>query len=452
MNFLVIVLFFSIFLSGYLVRQLQVLSGEWVLVPEAISGVALLIVVARLIAVHDVRLDGRYLIFLALFLFVLLFGFLAQSVPVGAVVSGLRNYVKFIPFFLLPAVYPFTSRQLKTQVVVLLAILAAQSPLAAYQRFVQYAGSMHTGDPIRGMATSSSSLTLVMLGAIAVFVTLYLYRKIRMSVLLLAIAIYFLPTTLNETKGTVLILPVALLAPAFFMPRRSGAFKRIIPIAGVGSLALLAYVLIYNSLIAYSQYGHSIGSFFGKGYVEGYVYTGAAEGEDRYVGRVDSVAIAFDRLSEDGLSLAFGLGAGNVSTSSLPGFDGAYSSYYDRYGVDVTQVSYFLWEIGLVGLGAYLFLYWIVFSDARYLARTGGPFAIYGTVWSTMLIIMTMALMYKAVFAINEIAYLFWFYSGVVARNAQLARAASRQRVAAVRAEQAAAIRRDEVGGIPALR
>jgi hypothetical protein len=341
-------------------------------------------------------------------------------------------------------------------------ILAAQSPLAAYQRFVQYAASMHTGDPIRGMATSSSSLTLVMLGAIAVFVTLYLYRKIRLTVLLAVIAVYFLPTTLNETKGTVLILPIALLAPAFFMPRGLGAFRRMIPVAGIGTLALFAYVLVYNSLITYSQYGHSIGSFFGKGYVEGYVYTGAAEGEGRYVGRVDSVDIALKTLSKDGLALAFGLGAGNVSTSSLPGFDGAYASYYDRFGVDVTQVSYFLWEIGLVGLGAYLFLYWIVFRDARFLAKTDGPFAIYGTVWATMLIIMTMALMYKAVFTINEIAYLFWFFSGVVARNAHVARAEARQRAAEARAARADRGRpagpidqddvEDDVRGIPALR
>jgi hypothetical protein len=451
MNFLVIVLFVSVFATNYLVRGIQVLSGEWILVPEALSGIALLVVLARMIAIRNVQVDWRYGVFFLLFGFVLLFGFFAQSVPAGAVVSGLRNYAKFIPFFLLPVVYPFTSRDLKLQIGVLLAILAVQTPLAVYQRFVQYAASMHTGDPIRGMATSSSSLSLVMLGAIAVFVALYLYRKIRLWMLLLAVAVYFIPTTLNETKGTVLILPVALLAPAFFMPRGSKALRRIVPVAGIGALALFVYVLIYNSLVTYSQYGHSIGAFFGQGYVESYIYTGAAEGEGHYIGRVDSVELALKTLAQDPLALAFGLGAGNVSTSSLPGFDGAYASYYGRFGVDTTQVSSFLWEIGIVGLAAYLLLYWCAFRDARYLAKTGGPLATFGTAWATMLIIMTMALMYKAVFTINEIAYLFWFYSGVVARNAHLARAAATRRAVAPRGAPAGAgLRCGEVQGITA--
>jgi hypothetical protein len=37
-----------------------------------------------------------------------------------------------------------------------------------------------------------------------------------------------------------------------------------------------------------------------------------------------------------------------------------------------------------------------------------------------------MALMYKSVFTMNEIAYLFWFYTGVVARSAHVERAARR--------------------------
>lgn len=455
MNLLVIALYASVFSTGYLAKRLGVIPSVWVLLPEALSIVALLIVLARLIASRQMLLSWRYFAFLGLFSFVLLFGFLAQSVPLGAVVSGLRNYVKFIPFFLLPAVYPFTKRQLKVQLGFLLAVLLVQSPLAVYQRFVQFAGHMNTGDPVRGTTTSSSALSMLMVCVIALLVTLYLHRRIRLPLLLCAVAVYFLPTTLNETKGTLLMMPVALLGPTLFMPRGSRSLRRIFPVAAVGGAALFAYVLIYNSLIVYGQYGHKIGTFLTGGYVESYLYTGASEGEDRYIGRIDSVDFAVQVLSADPLKFAFGLGAGNASHSSLPGFDGQYASYYERYGVDVTQVSYFLWEIGIVGLCVYLLLYWFVFQDARLLAKTDGPFAIYGQVWATVLILMTMALMYKSVFTIDEIAYLFWFYTGVVARSAYVERAARRaaageaaRRYAAGRFEAA---ERDRVGWPPRI-
>lgn len=444
MNALVILLLVSVFSTQYLAQQLRVLPTYWILIPELLSAVALLVVLARVIAGRGgVALDWRYIVFLALFSFVLVFGFLAQSVPAGAIVAGLRNYVKFVPFFLLPLAYRFTSRQLKAQLAVLLTILVIQSPLAVYQRFVQFANRMHTGDPIRGMATSSSALSMLMLCGITLLVALYLHRRIRLPLLLLGVAVLFLPTTLNETKGTVVLLPIALLAPALFMPARARPMRRLVPVAAIGSIALFSFVVVYDYLVQYRETGQQIGTFFSEGHVESYLYSGAAEGEDRYVGRFDSVLIAAKMLSDDPLKLAFGLGAGNVSVSFLPGFEGRYASYFEPYGVSVTQVSNFAWEIGFVGLAAYLLLYWFVFKDARLLAKTGGSFAICGQVWATVMIIMTAALMYKSVMGMNEIAYPFWFYSGVVAREAFAERRARRRRRLASNAEPLAGRRPD---------
>ncbi|HEU4617068.1 MAG TPA: hypothetical protein VFV10_03465 [Gammaproteobacteria bacterium] len=425
-------LFVSIFLSGYLTQGLRLVPQYFALVPELLSGIALLIVVGRVVSGRRVLLDRRYASFLGLFLFVLLFGFFAQSMSAGAVVSGIRNYAKCLPFFLLPLAYPFTRRQLAVQVGVLLVMLLIQTPLAFYQRFVQFASRMHTGDPIRGMTESSNSLSMLMICAVAVFVALYLRRRIGLFVLLCAVAVYFLPTTINETKGTVVMLPIALVVPAIFMPKGSRSLRRMLPVAFIGVMALLLYAAVYDALIRYRHDGHDVGSFFTQGYVETYLYSGAADGKDRYVGRIDSVVIASRMLSDDPLHLAFGLGAGNVSTSSLPGFNGQFWTYYDRYGVAVTQVSSFLWEIGIVGLAAYLLLYAFVFRDARALAKSDRPLAIYGQVWAAVVIIMTIALMYKPVFATNATSYLFWFYSGVVAREAYVLRQHQRaQRAAA---------------------
>ncbi|MBN1239524.1 MAG: hypothetical protein JXB36_13555 [Gammaproteobacteria bacterium] len=418
MNLLVILLFISIFTMGYLVHQLQVLSGYWVLVPELLSGVALLIVLARLVGGRKAMLDWRYGVFFAIFVFVLLFGFLAQSTPAGVVVAGLRNYVKFIPFFLLPLVYPFTSRQLKMQMGVLLTLLFLQTPLALYQRFVQFADKMHTGDPVRGTATTSSALTLLMCCGIALIVTLYLRKRIKLPMLLVGIAFLGLPTMLNETKSTLLMMPIAVLAPALFMPSGSRPLKKMIPLVAVGCAALLSYMAVYNTLIQHRDDGKELGSFLTEGHIEDYLYTGFAEGDGTWIGRFDSIALAMRGISGDPLRVAFGYGAGNVSESALPGFDGQYVAYVELYGVDVTQISNFMWEIGIVGLAGYLLLYWFVFRDARRLSKRDDAAGMLGQAWAVVAVIMGMALFYKSIFAMNEVAYLFWFFSGVVAREA----------------------------------
>jgi hypothetical protein len=71
-----------------------------------------------------------------------------------------------------------------------------------------------------------------------------------------------------------------------------------------------------------------------------------------------------------------------------------------------------------------------VFTDARALARSGGADALLGQIWVGVTCIMIFALIYKSTFAMNELSYPFWFYSGVVAaRVAELRRARRVQRM-----------------------
>lgn len=428
MNLLIIPFFISLFVSEYFARQLGVIPGYLALLPELFSAVVFLVVFARLLAGKGCALDIRYGIFLGLYLFVLVFGFVLQSMTPGAIVSGLRNYLKFVPFFLLPLFFPPTLRQLKVQLIALVVILAVQTPLAFYQRFVQYAHAMHTGDPVRGMSTSSGILTILMMCAIAAVVSLYLRRKLNFAVMVVTIGILFLPTTINETKSTVFLLPTALFLPALLMPRGSGALRRLAPLAIVGSLGALAFVSMYNQLAQHRGSAYTIQDFFKSGRFDNYLYTGAAEGEETWIGRFDSMMIAAEHLSQNPADLAFGMGAGNVSKSSLPGFSGRYSSYYEIYGVGVTQVSAFLWEIGVLGILTYMLFYAFAWRDARYVARYGGEFAVVGQAWGTIVVIMALCFGYQTVFWVNETGYLFWLYSGVVASLAASARKARKEK------------------------
>jgi hypothetical protein len=354
----------------------------------------------------------------------MLFGFIVQDMSAGAIVAGIRAHIKFVPFLLLPAVFRFTPEQLRTQFAVLLVLFFSQAPLALYQRFIEFADAMQSGDPVRGTATTSSALSMLMMCGITAVVALYLHRKIRLLATMGIIGILLLPTTLNETKATLLMLPMALLVPALAMPKGSNAARRMLPIVVIGGIAMVAFVSVYDYLVQYNRTEQPLGQFVGETGFMRYLYSGAAEEGANYIGRFDSLQFAVEGITGDPLTAAFGLGAGNVSTSFLPQFDGEYAYYYDRYGVGMTQITSLLWQVGFVGLATYLALYYFVLSDARTLARSSSEMALVGQMWVGVTAIMIFALIYKSVFSMNEIGYPFWFYSGVVAANAAAARKA----------------------------
>jgi hypothetical protein len=197
-----------------------------------------------------------------------------------------------------------------------------------------------------------------------------------------------------------------------------------LPIVVIGGIAMVAFVSVYDYLVQYNRTEQPLGQFVGETGFMRYLYSGAAEEGANYIGRFDSLQFAVEGITGDPLTAAFGLGAGNVSTSFLPQFDGEYAYYYDRYGVGMTQITSLLWQVGFVGLATYLALYYFVLSDARTLARSSSEMALVGQMWVGVTAIMIFALIYKSVFSMNEIGYPFWFYSGVVAANAAAARKA----------------------------
>jgi hypothetical protein len=436
---LVMALLSAILVLEYLVRDRGLLSSYFLLVPELLSGIAMLIVFARLVAGVRISLDWRYGAFIAVLLATIVFGYAVQEVPTGAMVAGARNYLKFLPFFLLPAVCNFTPRQLRAQLLLVLVLLMAQTPLAFYQRFVEFAAKMNDGDPIKGTTTTSSSLSMFMVVAIAGMVVLYLRGRLRLLAVLLLIGWLFIPTTINETKATLLLLPFALLVPAFMMPAGSKAARKLVPIAMIGAAAGVSFVLVYNSLIQYRQYSHTLGDLVsGPDLIKYYFYTGAAEHDAEYVGRFDSIEFAVEHTARDPITFAFGLGAANVAESFIPQFAGKYWSYYMRFGVGQTQITTFLWEIGAVGMLAYLALFWFLWSDAVVLARSDDYAAQLGQIWTVAMVVMAFGLLYKSVFSMNDVGYLFWYFSGVVASRAVAVR---RARVAGVRRTAPAAWR-----------
>src|SRR6185503_11702193 len=364
MHWLVTALFVQILVVEYLIKSRGFLHPYAILLPEVLSGVAMLVVLIRIMGGARVAFDWRYGLFLAALLFTVTVGFLVQDVPDGAMLAGARSYIKFLPFFLLPAVHRFTPKQLHAQLVLLLVLAMLQTPLAVYQRFVEFASSMHSGDPVKGTLTTSSAMSLFMLAAIAGAVSFYLRGHLRLRALLVLCAWLFLPTTINETKATLLLLPFALLVPAMLMPGKGRHLRQLAPIVAVGFVAVTAFVLVYNYLIQFREHAGPISEYFTGGALH-YLYTGAANTDEINIGRFDSIEFALDYTSRDPLTLA----------------------------------------------------------------RSSNAEALLGQIWAVAVVIMTFGLVYKAVFAMNDLGYPFWYFSGVVASRAVLVRQAARRRV-----------------------
>jgi hypothetical protein len=429
MQALVVALLMSIMVVEYLSESRHLLHHYFILLPELLSAIAMLVVLARIMGGSRIAFDWRYAIFFAALLFTMLLGYTVQNVPDGAMLAGARSYLKFLPFFLLPAVHRFTPQQIRTQLMLVFAIALLETPLALYQRFIEFGQSMHTGDPVKGTLTTSSALSMFLIATIGGVIVFYLRGRLRLTALIGLCAWLFVPTTINETKATLVLLPLALLVPVLLMPSKAHLLRKLAPLAAVGFLAVTAFVSVYNYMNRYRGYAPPVEQYATTETLRWYLYTGAANTNQPYIGRFDSIEIALDRISSDPLTFAFGYGAGNVSESFLPAFAGRYADYYMRYQVGATQITQFLWEIGIVGLLVYLYLYALVARDAVTLARSKDDTALLGQIWAVAVLVMAFALIYKSVFSMNDMGYLFWYFSGVVASRAVLVRQRARKRL-----------------------
>jgi len=408
----------SIFTLDYLAVKLGVISNFFTLVPEFFSMLVALIVIGRSIVLRNWEQPTHYVWLLVAFFLVCMMGAVAQAVDPGPLIFGLRNYFKFFPLLFLPAVYNFSDKQLRYVLGVFLLLAALQVPLAYFQRFVQFSDRMHTGDPITGSVTVSSSLTMVLCLAIALVITLYIHRKITLALTLVLFCYLAAPTAINETKATMLLLPVATLGPFFLARGVKKKWRKAVPILAICALGLVAFVSIYNTLIAARWGGTGITDFFtGAGY-EAYLYRGFEEGDLNYsIGRLDSMILPVKVLADDWMQIMFGFGIGNVSPSSIAGMAGEHVELGKELGFGMTAIGNLIWETGLFGLALYLFLFYLIWRDARRCARvdTESESSWYSTWWSTCIVIFVFGMAYKSALLLNELGYMVFFWSGVIA-------------------------------------
>jgi hypothetical protein len=421
MNLLIYILFVGVFLTQWLVGSLDLGPKILAWSPEIVSAFAVIVVALRVGTDRSIVVPQKYIVLFSIMIVLVLVGIVANTVQSGAVFAGLRKYFRYAPIFLLPIVYSFADAQIKNQLRFFLILALLQVPVAIYQRMTIFQ-TANTGDVITGTVGGSGILSVFLVCAIAMLTAFLVKRRIGLKFYVPTVAILFIPTAINETVATLLLLPLAFVLPVLLAPRERSRLRMLIPVAGIGVLILAVFVSVYNA--EFRRFGGQDGGLE-TALIEGRIfkslYRGATaesrvgeEGKSMHdISRLDSIAMPFLIIS-DPVKLIIGNGIGNVSASFTRHFEGDYSEEAYLYGADYTTLANLLWEIGIIGVALSFLVVLLVFNDARALAVRQDMSGVVALGWAAIVPVLAAAMFYLDLVDKTVLGYMMWYLSGYV--------------------------------------
>lgn len=406
--------------------KLNLLPSKADFLPEIIGAAILVAFIALGVRQQFRYVRPVYWFVLGAILVNMICGVVVNHVDAGPVFAGIRTYFRAIPLFLLPAVYAFSEGQVERQLSLLLKIALVQVPIAAFQRMQPYV----TGDSVYGTLVISSFLSMFLMCVACVLTGFYFRGRLSAGRYLVLLVLVLAPTTFNETKGTLILLPLALFVTAIVGTTRGFRLKRTLAAGALSVLFLAVFIPIYDYSqkdysTEYMHGGRTISEYFVEGRIERYLYGGAqGVGASRQVEvrRLDALVIPIQYLAKDPVRLVFGLGIGNASHSALGRtYTGHYFHLFEFFLLH--SASRLILETGLLGLGLVLYLLWVIAGDARKVARyDSGVVGALAVGWVGCVVVLAFGLFWKDVIASAPLGYLFWYFSGlVVAQRMRLA-------------------------------
>jgi hypothetical protein len=386
-------------------------------VPEILSCVVTLYVLFEGVRQGFRHVALKYWLVFGTLAFIIVCGILTNGVGTGPTLAGIRSYVRAVPLFFVPAVCEFTDKQKQQQLKLMLVLALAQLPVAAYQRYIVWYQDRFSGDTVSGTVLHSGALSVILVCCVLVLAGFVLRNRLGRVAFIVLFFVLLLPTTINETKGTVLLLPLGLLT-TLIIGAPAGKRMRV----AVWAMLLLAsfsavLIPIYDFTQEKSPYKKELVSFFtDQKQLDSYMEAKhAGIGTRQQVGRTDAIVIPAQYLARDPIRLAFGLGLGNASHSSLgQNFSGDYFDLFQEFVI--TSFTVFLLEIGVLGTGLVFVLYWLVFTDSVAVGRRDDSLTAYIAIgWAGVVVVMAVSTFYMVTHIFNSLAYLYWYFSGMVA-------------------------------------
>lgn len=359
--------------------------------------------------------------FIAIFmLFLVAFtGSVVNQSSAAALIMGFRHHFKYLPFFILPMVCLFSEKEIKNILLLLGGLLLLQLPVTLFQRFVMFS-SVTTGDVVGGTIASSGVVSVLMVSAISLLYSLYLSKQITTKKMLVVAFCFFIPTTINETKATFILLPLGLLLATILYGDKNMLLKmKKLALYGLLSVLFVSafiymYDILYGSKFERSFFDYLVQEKEGRGYL----YYGDKRTQERIeegkrIGRVDAVVTALKKTSDDFGHLMLGVGIGNALTTRIS-FLKTGDSELRQYFPDLTTIPNIIWELGVLGLMLHFALFFMLFKDALALRSMSGFFGAFGLGWACVIGIMAVTLFYVNVLYSDALNTTFWLISGMV--------------------------------------
>jgi hypothetical protein len=429
MQVIALALICCVMLSDFAVQRLNA-PPIFHFLPEVFSGVVFLYVLIAGTADRFRSVAPKYWLVGGALLFEVLCGVINNDPGAGPLISGMRISFKAAPLFFLGAVLPTTEMQLKRQFGLVLGLSFLQLPVAIFQRWVVFSSERWTGDEVRGTIMDSGVLSMFLI-CVGMVVTGFLLKR-RLGLLRYAMLFLLLlfPTTINETKVTVVLVPLGLFV-TLIMGADPGKRLRY---AGMGMGVLIVFgaifVPVYNQMEVLNPHAVKIEDFFtDEKTLTHYLVSHKADhkegvGTTHFVHRGDAITLPLKYLAKDPVTLAFGLGLGNVSPSTIgKNFEGPYFNLFASFLT--ISFAYFLLEFGVLGITLIGILNWMIFLDALAVARRDDTLTgALAAGWPGVVAIFMVAMFYNAFHYFASVTYLYWYFSGVIcARRMALQRA-----------------------------
>ncbi len=359
-----------------------------------------------------------------MYIVVITVGIIINGFTQKTIIYGMRTYFRVLPFFLLPAIYGISDWEFKKQLKFLFPFLLLQCPIAVFQRFIQFRG-VKSGDVVTGTLGVCSILSMTMIFSIAILFGLYLNKKIGLKFFIMTSLCLFLPTTLNETKAALILFPISFLIPVIIFNAGTVAkkIKNIAKMSIIGVLLLFVFVCVYDTIFTSNRAGGLLEYYTSgdKGSAVQTLYRGTKESELEdagHVGRVDTLFWAYKFLSDDPLTLLFGIGIGSTMMTRHGSLRGEHDDKLD-YGARRLTLTSIFWEMGLAGCLICLTLLFLLFRDALLLKDSDNIFGFFALGWCAVIVMVGFSLLYKNVMHSEVIAYLFPYFSGILAAKAR---------------------------------
>ena len=359
-----------------------------------------------------------YLVIISFAFFIAAISFLLNQGSAPALILGLKQHFKYLPFFLLPLFYDFTESEIKKILFLLCFILLLQAPITLVQRFIWYA-QLYDGDVVGGTINESGWLSVILVSAIAILYTLLLAKQIELKKFIILSILLFIPTIINETKVTFFLLPLSLAISTVLSRDEKviSKFMKIIIFFFITSIFTIGFIYTYDLI-----YGRLDKSFLEYIALEkegkGYIYLGDKKVKEQIqekarIGRFDSIFIAIKKISNDPGQLFLGIGMGNALSPKI-NFLRLEDNDIQKYWPDITTISNILWEFGLMGIFIHLIFFILMFKDAISMRGQDTFLGAFCLAWCSVISIMFLTYFYLNVFYANPINVTFWLLSGIV--------------------------------------